>query len=219
MGPREPSTYAMRGKCFSWDPWHRGTPAAGLPAGLPAAVASAHAATRGAREPMRAREGAGPPGALSRIPPCRPPSRPDRRPRAGGTRGSVRAHPGRAARASMSGVNRTCVRTVRAPSDGMPRTYVRTPPIATEIARLSQIGRLTLQQKLRCRWAMRCSMAVAADRAGSAAPCANSKSNGCYPWLTTPRRPDPRPQGALEAHGEVRHRRRRPALRHAHPGR
>ncbi len=61
---------------------------------------------------------------------------------------------------------------------------------------------------------------VGGARAGrSHAVGANTAGDGCYAWHTLLGWPDPGSAGARSAHGEVRHRRRRPAVRHDGPGR
>ena len=59
-----------------------------------------------------------------------------------------------------------------------------------------------------------------ARRAGARPRGSNStRADGCYPLRTPPNRPDRGPRAAPQAHGEVRHRRRRAAVRHDGSGR
>jgi hypothetical protein len=132
-GSSGPLLFAPRRRVPWGTRWGTDTPRAPGPAGLDVAVYVARAAPRGALGPRQA------PRRLTGVPPGRPPSRLDRRPRAGGTHRRVRALRERAARVSMFGLNRTCVRRVGAPADGSTRTYVRPPSAIANLAQRGQI--------------------------------------------------------------------------------
>ena len=153
--------------------------------------------------------------------PGRPPSRPRSRPRATGTSGPRVQHRARAAQACVLACWGTCVRKLRSRSDGL-------------AANVCTHGRGERN------WLYRAGLGASRSATGVAAPVALRARarapeeppsrgrvrrleldcrDGCYACQAFDRRVLHGRRAAPKAHGEVRHRRRRPAVGHDGPGR